>query len=42
MAKIDELMAKGSENVSKEELEEIRTMAKMAQAYERSVNFGYL
>jgi HTH-type transcriptional regulator/antitoxin HigA len=36
MSKIDELMAKGSEGVSKKELEEIRAMAEMAQAYEQS------
>lgn len=36
MAKIDGLMAKGSENVSKEELAEIRSLAQMAQAYEQA------
>jgi HTH-type transcriptional regulator/antitoxin HigA len=35
MAKIDSLMAKGSKNVSKEELEEIRTLALAAQEYEQ-------
>jgi HTH-type transcriptional regulator/antitoxin HigA len=34
MAKIDSLMAKGSENVSKEELAEIRALALAAQNYE--------
>ncbi len=36
MSKIDTLMAKGSENVSKSELAEIRTLALAAQAYEKS------
>ncbi|RDC56608.1 helix-turn-helix domain-containing protein [Pedobacter chinensis] len=35
MAKIDSLMAKGSENVSQEELAEIRHLALLAQAYEQ-------
>jgi HTH-type transcriptional regulator / antitoxin HigA len=35
MAKIDALMAKGSGNVSKSELAEIRTLALKAQAYEQ-------
>lgn len=35
MAKIDSLMAKGSQNVSKEELEDIRAMALAAQSYEQ-------
>ncbi|MHB1178931.1 MAG: helix-turn-helix domain-containing protein [Daejeonella sp.] len=35
MAKIDSLMAKGSENVSKEELTEIRKLALTAQEYEQ-------
>lgn len=35
MAKIDSLMAKGSEGVSKEELAEIRSLAQTAQAYEQ-------
>jgi HTH-type transcriptional regulator/antitoxin HigA len=35
MAKIDGLMAKGSENVSKEELAEIRALALAAQDYEQ-------
>jgi len=35
MARIDSLMAKGSENVSKEELAEIRALALAAQRYER-------
>lgn len=35
MAKIDSLMAKGSGNVSKEELSEIRTLAQSAQGYEQ-------
>jgi len=34
MARIDSLMAKGSEGVSKEELAEIRSLAQTAQAYE--------
>ncbi|MBK0378526.1 helix-turn-helix domain-containing protein [Mucilaginibacter segetis] len=36
MAKIDSLMAKGSGNVSQEELSEIRTLAQSAQGYEQS------
>jgi len=36
MAKIDSLMAKGSEKVSKEELNEIRTLAQSAQRYEQT------
>jgi HTH-type transcriptional regulator/antitoxin HigA len=35
MSKIDKLMAKGSENVSKQELAEIRSLALKAQAYEK-------
>ena len=35
MSKIDKLMAKGSENVSKKELTEIRDLALKAQAYEK-------
>ncbi len=35
MTKIDSLMAKGSENVSKEELAEIRELASAAQNYEQ-------
>ncbi|MDO3640640.1 helix-turn-helix domain-containing protein [Mucilaginibacter sp. L3T2-6] len=35
MAKIDGLMAKGSDKVSKEELAEIRLLALRAQAYEQ-------
>jgi HTH-type transcriptional regulator/antitoxin HigA len=35
MAKIDGLMARGSENVSKEELQEIKQLALAAQAYEQ-------
>src|SRR5579872_4713270 len=35
MTKIDTLMAKGSENVSKEELAEIRALALAAQLYEQ-------
>jgi len=35
MVKIDRLMAKGSGNVSKEELEEIRELALAAQSYEQ-------
>jgi len=35
MAKIDGLMAKGSENVSKEELEDIKQLALAAQEYEQ-------
>jgi len=38
MAKINPLMAKGSENVSKEELAEIRALALAAQLYERQQN----
>jgi HTH-type transcriptional regulator/antitoxin HigA len=36
MAKIDTLMAKGSDKVSKEELSEIRSLAQTAQAYEQT------
>jgi HTH-type transcriptional regulator/antitoxin HigA len=36
MAKIDGLMAKGSDKVSKEELAEIRSMAQAAQSYEHA------
>ena len=36
MGKIDALMAKGSQNISKQELEELRLMALSAQAYEQS------
>lgn len=36
MAKIDGLMAKGSDKVSKEELAEIRSMAQAAQSYEQA------
>ena len=36
MAKIDKLMSKGSKNVSKAELAEIRELALAAQAYEKS------
>ncbi len=36
MSKIDRLMAKGSENVSKEELDEIRSLAELAQEFEQS------
>lgn len=36
MARIDSLMAKGSENVSKEELEEIRGLSLAAQNYEQN------
>lgn len=36
MAKIDGLMAKGSEKVSKEELSEIRALAQQAQAFEQA------
>lgn len=36
MAKIDGLMAKGSGNVSKDELIEIRTLAQSAQSYEQT------
>jgi HTH-type transcriptional regulator / antitoxin HigA len=35
MAKIDSLMSKGSQNVSKKELAEIRTLALAAQQYEQ-------
>jgi HTH-type transcriptional regulator / antitoxin HigA len=35
MSKIDSLMSKGSENVSKSELAEIRSLALKAQAYEK-------
>src|SRR5580658_1100614 len=35
MSKIDQLMAKGSGNVSKKELAEIRSLALKAQAYEK-------
>ena len=35
-AKIDSLMAKGSDKVSKEELAEIRSLAQAAQAYEQT------
>jgi len=35
MAKIDSLMAKGSDKVSKEELTEIRLLAEAAQSYEQ-------
>jgi HTH-type transcriptional regulator / antitoxin HigA len=35
MSKIDKLMAKGSENVSKRELTKIRNMALAAQQYEK-------
>ena len=35
MAKIDSLMSKGSKNISKEELAEIRTLALAAQHYEQ-------
>lgn len=35
MAKIDSLMSKGSENVAKEELAEIRALALAAQQYEQ-------
>ena len=35
MAKIDGLMTKGSENVSKEELKEIKQLALTAQEYEQ-------
>jgi HTH-type transcriptional regulator/antitoxin HigA len=35
MAKIDALMAKGSGNVSKMKMDEIRELALMAQAYEK-------
>jgi HTH-type transcriptional regulator/antitoxin HigA len=36
MAKIDSLMAKGSDKVSKDELAEIRSLAQTAQAYEQT------
>jgi HTH-type transcriptional regulator/antitoxin HigA len=36
MYKIDQLMAKGSENVSQEELAEIRSLALIVQEYEQS------
>lgn len=36
MARIDRLMAKGSDCVSKEELAEIRSLAQTAQAYEQA------
>jgi HTH-type transcriptional regulator/antitoxin HigA len=36
MAKIDGLMAKGSDKVSKEELSEIRALAQSAQGYEQT------
>jgi HTH-type transcriptional regulator / antitoxin HigA len=36
MSKIDCLMAKGSENISKEELGEIRALAELAQEYEQT------
>jgi len=36
MAKIDSLMAKGSDKVSKEELAEIRSLAQTAQSYEQT------
>jgi HTH-type transcriptional regulator/antitoxin HigA len=36
MAKIDSLMAKGSDKVSKEELAEIRSLAQTVQAYEQT------
>jgi len=35
MAKIDSLMSKGSQNVSQEELAEIRALALAAQQYEQ-------
>lgn len=35
MASIEMLMTKGSQNVSKDELEEIRALALLAQAYEQ-------
>jgi len=37
MAKIDSLMAKGSDNVSGDELNEIRTLAQSAQAFEKTM-----
>jgi len=36
MAKIDSLMAKGSSNVSQDELQEIKSLAQKAQAYEQT------
>lgn len=36
MAKIDELMSKGSGKITKEEMEEIRTLAQQAQAFEQA------
>ena len=36
MAKIDSLMEKGSDKVSKEELSEIRSLAQKAQSYEQA------
>jgi HTH-type transcriptional regulator/antitoxin HigA len=36
MQRINALMAKGSENVNKEELNEIRKLAEAAQQYEQS------
>lgn len=36
MARIDGLMAKGSDGVSKEELAEIRSLAQTAQTYEQA------
>jgi len=36
MVKIDSLMAKGSDKISKEELSEIRSLAQSAQSYEQS------
>jgi len=36
MEKIDTLMAKGSNNVSKKELAEIRSLAEIAQSYEQT------
>jgi HTH-type transcriptional regulator/antitoxin HigA len=36
MAKIDGLMAKGSDKVSKDELAQIRSLAQAAQTYERA------
>ncbi|WP_316818087.1 helix-turn-helix domain-containing protein [Pedobacter nyackensis] len=37
MSKIETLMTKGSKNVSKEELDELRELALMAQTYEKSI-----
>jgi len=37
MSKIEALMTKGSQNVSKEELDELRGLALLAQAYEKSI-----